>query len=125
MKGKSYFEVAKLIMVLWLYCVSFQLNAMSEASANWLFEKQKQCDIKIDSLKKDIQSHADNLSKGNYNEAVVSDLLSVTYKYVQEKCRFDNFEILGTETETLNMCDCLIDEYSKFSEYLVEKINLP
>lgn len=44
--------MAKLIMVLWLYCVSFQLNAMSEASANWLFEKQKQCDIKIDSLKK-------------------------------------------------------------------------
>ncbi|EJM7150460.1 hypothetical protein NOW40_004917, partial [Vibrio parahaemolyticus] len=105
--------------------VSFQLNAMSESSANWIFEKQKQCEIKIESLKKDIQSNADQLSKGNYNETIVSSLLLTKDKYIQEKCRFEYFEIIGTEAETLNMCSCLIDEYMEFNEYLVEKINLP
>ncbi|WP_299140248.1 hypothetical protein [uncultured Vibrio sp.] len=98
---------------------------MSESSANWIFEKQKQCEIKIQSLKKDIQNNAESLSKGNYNETIVSSLILTKYKYIQEKCKFEFFEILGTEAETLNVCGCLIGEYSEFNEYLVEKNNLP
>lgn len=112
-------------MVICLYCISFQIIAMGESSANWIFEKQNQCEIKISSLKKDIQINADNLSKGNYNEAIVSSLTSTKYKYIEEKCRFEYFESIGTEAETLNICSCLIDEYTKFNDYLVEKINLP
>ena len=117
--------MVKLVIILWFFCVSFQVNAMSESSANWISEKQKQCEIKIQSLQKDIQKNADYLSKGNYNETIVSSLILNKYKYIQEKCRFEFFEILGTEAETLNVCGCLIDEYSEFNEYLVEKINMP
>ena len=117
--------MVKLVMVFCLYCVSFQIIAMGESSANWILEKQNQCEMKINSLKKDIQSNADNLSKGSYNETIVSSLTSSKYKYIQEKCRFEYFESIGTEAETLNICSCLIDEYEEFNEYLVEKINLP
>ncbi|MCZ4293414.1 hypothetical protein [Vibrio sinaloensis] len=117
--------MVKLVMIFCLCCVSFQISAMGESSAKWIFEKQNQCETKINSLKKDIQINADNLTKGNYNEAIVTSLTSSKYKYIQEKCRFEYFESIGTEAETLNICSCLIDEYTKFNEYLVEKINLP
>lgn len=109
-----------------LFIISSNLHAIgNESDARWLVEKEKYCKLKISEQETKLENHSKVLLKDSYNESILSNLILSKKEYIKNKCNFENFDSLGTQAESILICDCLIHEYNEFNEYLIEKINTP